>query len=876
MRFFKVTLAIFLVIVVALVSVFFARSSVVTSLVNDYLTQHNSTIRCIDFTVNAEFDLVITKLCIDSPYADIELVDSIIEWRFEPSNLAIDKIAEVISAIKITSAKVRVKTDVGLTSSPTQSHVPLNKLPSSIRQLMYGIAEFTLPIAINIDSFSYQPFFADSVNDTDKAKQSYQGKFSANTEKTFLSLFNATKAQVVSLDLTRTEADFTANLNADLAKLKQLLKLHHSILPPALSELLIHRKNTAWSVTGKFSSQIGWHKQVLSLKNKLSNFSFQTKQGFAQSGSIGVGATLAWQASLAGENLQIDFAKNSVIKLLFEQQKLTEFFSAQVNDKQLKQLVADNAMHKVAIKPLGLIKVDFKQQNITSDGVTLFSTNLTKPLILSFNNIAFNYTDESELTVNLQKAQFSLTGQAKIAQLQPYSTRPLKLNITGKITQQSDVWLVGLGQETFIEITQLSLPLTKSTDAKRKAAQQAPSIESLISRWQGNVFFAKNTEKSLDNSHAGLTFDLQVNNQVSHFNLAKTIHLNALELNSKLSGSLDNIVINTNVIAEQLPVVMAKVSGDIRQPKVELSANNLLITDLLALKVKPPVPLNLIDGKLNYHLSGHIKNSADLLANPMLLALSIEDVTGEVDGIWLQELHWQQKFIIENGQVKSLTADINGNAKVINNLTIAKIETAIPITQLSTNTLIDFSEGEISLVAKNTHGNLLDGRFDIVQVQWPFSKDSVMDVKLTEIDLEKLLELDKKQGIVVTGKVSGQFPIFYDGEKFLIKEGSLHNVGDGLIQVYNNPAVVELKSSSTELQLAFNALENLHYHHLTSAVSMADDGYMLLVTEIKGRNPDLDNEVNLNLNLSYDLLGLLESLNITEHFENKVIKGLQP
>ena len=82
-------------------------------------------------------------------------------------------------------------------------------------------------------------------------------------------------------------------------------------------------------------------------------------------------------------------------------------------------------------------------------------------------------------------------------------------------------------------------------------------------------------------------------------------------------------------------------------------------------------------------------------------------------------------------------------------------------------------------------------------------------------------------------------------------------------------------SVTTELKLAFDALENLHYHHLSSEVSMIDDGYMLLVTEIKGRNPDLDNEVNLNLNLSYDLLGLLESLNITEHFESKVLESLQ-
>jgi hypothetical protein len=56
---------------------------------------------------------------------------------------------------------------------------------------------------------------------------------------------------------------------------------------------------------------------------------------------------------------------------------------------------------------------------------------------------------------------------------------------------------------------------------------------------------------------------------------------------------------------------------------------------------------------------------------------------------------------------------------------------------------------------------------------------------------------------------------------------------------------------------------------------MADDGYMQLDTVIKGRNPDIDNDVNLNLNLSYDLLGLLESLSITQRFEDRILKSLQ-
>lgn len=126
----------------------------------------------------------------------------------------------------------------------------------------------------------------------------------------------------------------------------------------------------------------------------------------------------------------------------------------------------------------------------------------------------------------------------------------------------------------------------------------------------------------------------------------------------------------------------------------------------------------------------------------------------------------------------------------------------------------------------------------------------------------------------MTGNISGQLPIFYDGKYFIIKQGELHNVTDGVIQVYNNPAVEELKASQAELDLAFTALENLHYHHLSSEVSMGDDGYMILDTTINGRNPDLDNDVNLNLNLDYDWLGLLESLTITDKFENQVVEKL--
>jgi hypothetical protein len=56
---------------------------------------------------------------------------------------------------------------------------------------------------------------------------------------------------------------------------------------------------------------------------------------------------------------------------------------------------------------------------------------------------------------------------------------------------------------------------------------------------------------------------------------------------------------------------------------------------------------------------------------------------------------------------------------------------------------------------------------------------------------------------------------------------------------------------------------------------MYDDGRMLLDTVIKGRNPDLDNEVNLNLNINYDLLGLIKSLRIADNMESEIIQKSQ-
>jgi len=868
LRFVKIILAIFIVITISLSSIFFNRSLVVTSLVNSYLAQYHSVLTCLDFSLDVNDDLMISRLCIDSPYANLELTDILIKWHLKPNFLTTDKIADAISAIQVSSANVRAKGNFQLPDSAETTQLTLTSLPRLIRQQLHNITLLSTPVDINVQSFVYQPFS----DNADKKNQLYQGKFLATEQQLFLSLSEPEEGEVLSLEVTKKEQGFNAKLSAELARLRTFLLNHQTVLPSDFAMLLTDPNRESWLVAGHIESQINWHEQSLLMSNQLTDFSFQAEQVIAQEGAINLTASLAWQTSLVAEVMEIDFTQGNNIHLVFDQSVVVKLLTEKAVDSQLLELLSDNVMDSFTIEPFASIKVDFAKQMINIDGVDITTNNLNKPINVSLDNIALSYHDNSATSVDLQGADFSFVGPIKLAQLSPFTQQAVMMNITGGIEQHSDSWQLTLAPSSVIKLSQLVLPAditSSNAQVTRKKAQ--PSLKTLISHWQGNVTIPKSNTQDNSAGIADMSFDLQVDNQIKQLNLPKVAKIQTLKLNTKLSGSFSRVAIKAKVIADELLIASVNVTGDIVHPQVEVQAKDLFLTDLLALNIELPIETKLIDGMLNYHLSGQVKNTEDLMANPVKLALSVKDVTGEVDGTWLQELNWQQRFMIQNAQVKSLPDDINTE----NNLTIAKIETATPITRLTTNTYIDFEQNQMNVKVNNTSGDVLGGRFDITQAHWPFRKGSAVDVKLTKIDLEKLLELDKKQGIVVTGRVSGLLPIYYDGENFLIKEGSLHNVGDGLIQVYNNPAVEELKSSSTELKLAFDALENLHYHHLSSDVSMADDGYMLLVTAIKGRNPDLDNEVNLNLNLSYDLLGLLESLNITEHFESKVIKGLQ-
>ncbi|HBY85079.1 MAG TPA: hypothetical protein DEO86_04320, partial [Colwellia sp.] len=674
MRLFKFTLVLCLVFVITLSAVFYSRSSVVTSVVNHYLTQDNSALTCIDFEVNNNFNLRINRLCIDSPYAEIELIDSLVEWRFEPSKIDVDNISNAISAINIDLAIVRAKSDFKFPENSASNNAKLSELPTLIRKQFHDLSLLSIPFNIDIQTFSYQPFTNKETNKQSPQKenknQAYQGKLSLRAQRLTFALVNQQDKGVLALALTKSGDDIGASLATDLAELRPFLVRHQTVLPLSFSTLLL---NDSWSASGKLNSQLDWHKQTLNLTNQMTDFSFEASQDFSLLGAIALETTFSWQTALAGENLQFDFTPQDKLKntktndnqnyqgnniqLAFNFEKLIELLTAQAVDPQIIKLLRNNAINTLNVKPSGSLTIDFSQQTLTSDSVDMASRNSHGPIKLSLSDVLLNFDDGLDSSPNLRAAKFSLAGPAHIAQLHPYGRQPVKLSIIGGVEQGSDTWQLTLAQGTAFELTQLSLPSNKSEKTvlgkfQRSKSNTQPRMKSLITHWQGEMSIAKNEIKQQSKNSKAVTFALNVESQIKQLNYPNILKVDELKLTTKLSGNIEEITINTKVIADEVLIATAILMGDIHHPSVIVSAQDVLLTDLLALKLKLPVELKLIDGTIDYQLSGQLKNSEDPFANPMLLELMVQDVTGEVDGTWLQELNWQQKLQLQNGEIK--------------------------------------------------------------------------------------------------------------------------------------------------------------------------------------------------------------------------------
>jgi len=884
---------------------FIARNSLASFIGNYYLSAQNSVLTCLNYSFTMQLNIKLDKLCLNTPQADISLANTTLQWKLFP------KIS--VQAINIATLNIEGKNGLFTNKTPksnrfqnstsqkqnsqiktfknssspnnTQKHKPAtlkNLSFKEIPQYLQQVAQLNIPASIIIDNVNYYPYSLLSQTTIDKPRKVYSGNFSALDNILSFSINNQDirLPGLFSATLSPKKTDFTATLNADLPFLLEFLGDHQFNLP------LI--TNNGQIVSGHFNSQIQWQNEDLIIDSQLNNVAINfslldsspfnaltNKQTTAsisskKTHSLTINTALAWKIHLSGKVIDINFTKHNKINVDYSDKKLITLFLAQNilpenTSLNISTILKDNPTKGLTILPIGNIKVDLTNTRLFMEELTFKTQNIDHPTQIKLTDISFNYGTQKTKGAIPSQAVFTFDSQLNMAALETYSNKPINIHAVGTIELNQRGWQLHLTPNSNIELINISLVDITSEKAELLAKSLVEnkrnmlSIRKLQSQLYGDITVDKKGKTTI-----ALTLDSQAN----LLQFSDNIQLDKLQFKSTINSDFEQVNVNAIIIADNVEVSTFTLNGQLAQPQFELSANELLLTDLLSLSIILPVPVELVDGKLNYHIKGQLTDLDNLLNNKVSALISLKNVSGEIDDIWLQELDWQQKLTLTNSQLKTLYPDKN-------NLYIESIELASPITNLSIKTQIKSKNNKFDLTAESINGKILGGSFYIPTLTWPMNSEHSVNVQLTNIDLEKVLELDKKQGIVVTGKISGELPITFDGNNVTIENGELHNISKGLIQVINNPAVEELKTSNSQLKLAFDALQNLHYHQLSSDVSMKDDGYMLLETVIKGRNPDLDNDVNLNLNLSYDLLGLLESMSITERLEQNIIKDLQ-
>ena len=895
MKFPKKTLFVIAVSVCVIIIGYIARVSLFNSISKEQLALYQAKITCLDFHLTANLALSISHLCLETPQATFNINDMAINFQLAE--------AEKIKRIDIASVMINGKSELfseldTADKTPTKASAS-EQLKTQLRQL----TQLDLPFDIAVKKLYYLPFKLNINNQENQHKPTkkiakdgyYSGYFFAKQNKLELALKDTQQQRFLAAKVStnqqqeRVDVELTIQLTPLIDfifdhNLEQNIRLPSSV--SALKKVI--------QANGEFHSLINYQDDKLTIKSQLNAFKLAANEGiknsgpFQLTGELNIDGEVNFDTNNADSNPQIaiQFNANNKLQLQFSHPHLIGQLDENLLATELISLLNDNPVNQLIFRPNGTLSYQVNTQQLSLSGIEITAQNhatqvpasITAPpthqlninnIVLDLNNllaVSNKRTSDNDSNINddpspksplkdklLTELDFALDSALIVFPMKSFTSEAMAIKLQGSVRQSSTETLINIAENSFLSINNMALSTKQNSVDKKRL-----TIKNITSHLQGNIHLQ---------DQQAMRLNVKIDSQANNLRAAKILDIKSLMLNSVIIGSLDNININTRLSADTVPLGNLAISGTVEKPNISLTASTLSLTDLLSLNIKLPAKVALVDGALSYSVEGQISDWAAIENTPLTISLAITSVSGEVEGIWLQELNWQQNFNYFAGKLST-----RNNSE--ENLTVALIDTPTPIAKLSISTALSYQK-DFKVSVTKLKGDILGGSFSIPKVQWPLEHGHSVNVQLTHIDLEQVLALDKKQGIVVTGNISGQLPISFDGEKYTMEKGKLHNVSNGLIQVLNNPAVNELKANNSQLKLAFDALQNLHYHQLSSDVSMADDGYMLLETVIKGRNPDLDNDVNLNLNLSYDLLGLLESLSITEQFEQRIIKGLQ-
>ena len=148
-------------------------------------------------------------------------------------------------------------------------------------------------------------------------------------------------------------------------------------------------------------------------------------------------------------------------------------------------------------------------------------------------------------------------------------------------------------------------------------------------------------------------------------------------------------------------------------------------------------------------------------------------------------------------------------------------------------------------------------------------------VKLSGVDLGKLMDLLGVEEVSGSGTLSGVIPLEFSGDTVLVTGGLLEAEGEGVLRFRSEAAKRALAAGGEQVELLLGLLEDFRYRRLSLAFDKAATGEATIRLGTEGHNPAVldGHPFVLNVNLSANLDRVLATILEGYRLSNRAIRA---
>ena len=705
---------------------------------------------------------------------------------------------------------------------------------------------------------------------------------------------SAESSKAKKLALTLIESRPLLTVKRLVISHSQLVKpLTISVDEPALNQFVVSGDLTASATlfTDHVSGQVKLDNELVSKVKHFTQLHIDSQNRFSFDGiSLELDTQVDGQYVAELESCVITFKADGNVsgqynlnskRLSLDAQHLKSSFAAQDNClQQTVELTPDKAQQQFIAKQIPLHwQLQLPTVIVWQDNsLQLASVNFVAPTSeLKVNNLSFNINDlpsslKAELTFLLQNddiKKLSLT--TNIADHEMIGKYQLDLVQLPDFLAVDANNLISNGEFTIEEFDTTAYGRLSATLAVGKLMVN----ELAVNRYQGKLTADINKQRYLT---------ARLDSQVDTLNYSD-YKLTQLTNNLSASGSLGvgelfiDLTSETNLAALQSELIKLnniKVSSRGMQSRALQASHQVMIDDIevfvthhmssTAHPVEVIVPEQSI-ARLNPILhqfaplatltdgtvSAQLKGDANLLAAEV--SLQLNSVNGLYTDYLINGFNSQLAGRYDSGQlnVKPTKFDINElrAGMIVENIT----------------GLLQLQDNEPVLTAVN--GEVMGGSFILDKYRVTKQAQQAL-VTFKNIDASKVITLDEKSGINLTGRVAGTLPLYFTDSGVAVRDGQLTNQGAAKLLISNNAAFDAVKAQQQELGPILGLLEDLDIESIKSSVNLKPDGWMTLGVNLQGYNKPQAQQVNFNYNHEENVFTLLRALRLSDEITQKV------